>query len=890
MKIVLGLDADGGAWPPTTDGGTAEAGGAVVGPRGLLTIAETALGMRGPVQPQAVRLARWRAKLAAADTPGRFWHASFGVDPFATARTVLAMRDTLVEAGWHAESIQSPPARLADLAAAETVAPALPPGVADRLRAMLDQLAAVPPPEPIVATLLLLDDRALMPPGLGKLVSALEASGTLVSEAHPPAAAAPGDLGIVQAKLVGIEKGALQADGSFALLRADTEGAAVEVLADWLAADTKHQDTVLIAARPTGLLDAALRRRHLPRLGVSSVSPLRGLIQLLPLALAIRWRPFDAVRMLELLQMRHSPVPQEVRTRLANVLPDCPGRGGPKWRNAIDEGLAARDARLRAETPETVDARMRTARDAVAVFLEGPLADPESGMAIADLDAICSSLAAWGAMMSARDVALAGSLAGYASALFLAARETGLDHLPRLGLERLLDTLLAEGERDPTAPNEASEWAAVENPGAAWRPMRTLVWWGFDPPQLPARLPWDNAELEALAKAACVPWSPEAALSAASAGWRRPLLSAIDRALLVSIPGPDGDLHPLAHELASLLEPIPACRPNAEGLVAAADASLVGHTLRRTPVVPLSLPEPRAEWSIPAGLTMTRNEHSATSIELLLGCPFAWLLKGGARLHPGRRAEIADGERLIGLLAHRLAAELFQPGSPGTPQAVRAAAEARLQQLLEEAAAPLLQSGAATERVRLRERLPIAMEKIAELLGRAGLTVVGAEAERTATDMPEAGESFGGIIDLLLEDANRLPALLDLKWTRAGGRYRDRLEQGLAIQLSAYAKLVGAGERAAYFLLADAEGFSLDGAQLGTAVRAGAPTLHATWVDTLTSRQLRIATIRNGILRASGVGLDVKKPTPDPDGVPTRPMPPCGFCELGRLCGLEPMT
>jgi len=90
--------------------------------------------------------------------------------------------------------------------------------------------------------------------------------------------------------------------------------------------------------------------------------------------------------------------------------------------------------------------------------------------------------------------------------------------------------------------------------------------------------------------------------------------------------------------------------------------------------------------------------------------------------------------------------------------------------------------------------------------------------------------------------------------------------------------------------VADAEAFCLPGGRLGTAVGSTAPTLDATWAGTLTSRQLRMATIRTGTLRALGVGLDLKKPAPDPDGVPTRPMPACNFCEFGRLCGAEPMV
>ena len=90
-----------------------------------------------------------------------------------------------------------------------------------------------------------------------------------------------------------------------------------------------------VAGPHAGRGAAALRRRGLPRIGASATSPLRGILQLLPLALATRWKPFDAVRMLEFLQTPHSPVPREVRHALARLLPECPGRGGPEW-EAVD--------------------------------------------------------------------------------------------------------------------------------------------------------------------------------------------------------------------------------------------------------------------------------------------------------------------------------------------------------------------------------------------------------------------------------------------------------------------------------------------------------------------------------------------------------------------------
>lgn len=861
-----------------------------MGPRGLLTIVETALGIRSPAQPQAVRLARWRAKLAAADGPLRFWHASFALDPLATAQAVLSMRDALVEAGWHAEAISSPPQRLADIAAAETSGPSLLPGMPDRLRDVLREIAAAPPQESIAASLTLLDDRPLLPPGIGELVSALEASGTRIVQAGPPAVRACGDLGAVQARLSGGVAVPLQGDGTFALMRANTEGMAAEVLADWLAALSDRNGVVVIAQRPTGILDAALRRRHLPRLGVSTASPLRGLIQMLPLALATRWQPFDAVRMLDLLQMPHSPVPGDVRFRLARVLPECPGRGGLEWNDAIADGLAARADRLRTQDPNGAAVWIKAGEEAVRIWLQAPLADPESGIQVADLAALCSALTAWATRMAARDVPLAKSLVNYTSTLLTAVQESGMEVIPRLGLERLLDTVLADGETDPTAPSEASEWSCVESPGSAWGKHHTVVWWGFDPPPAPARFPWDVAETLALATAACTPWSPYAALSAASASWRRPLLGATNRALLIAIPGPDGNLHPLAHEIVPQIGQSPATCPTAEELLGGADLALAGTVIQLVPAEARDLPKPSAVWNVPVGLTLSRDTYSATSIESLLGCPFAWVLAGDAGIRAGRSAEIADGERLIGQLAHRLAAELFQRGGIRDPQEIKNAAAERLPALVEEAAAPLLQPGAAAERARMSERLPIAMQRIAGLLSSSGLAVVGAEVARGAQDMPEVGERFEGRVDLLLEDEDGRPAVLDLKWTRRAATYTGLLQDGAAIQLAAYARLVGAGERAAFFLLRDGEAFSTPLSGLGTPSAATAPTLVDTWERAIASRRLRLTTVRNGTLRALGVDYDQRNPGLDPDGVTLRPPPPCMFCAFGRLCGKTVVT
>jgi ATP-dependent helicase/nuclease subunit B len=887
MEIVFGLDADGLVWPATTNGAAAEAGGLVTGPAGLLRVVEAALGLGAPAVPVVKRLARWRAKLAAADAPARFWHASFATDPFATARLLLGWRDALVEAGWTADALPTAPARLRDMADAERAGPSLPASTADCLQRAITALRDDPPPEPIMRRLRLLDPRPLLPPGLGRLIDVLEQCGTVIEAEEAPMTAAIGDLGTVQGVLRGLGIGAIADDGRFTLLEAETESAAAELLADMLAALPNLDGLTILATRPTSMLDAALRRRHLPRLGFSPRSPLRGILQVLPLVFAIRWQPFDARSLVELLQLPRCPIPREVRRQLLFLLPETPGRGGAKWHHAIAEGLTELRSRLELDDPDRASERIASAEEAVAIWLESPPADPDSGLPVDALLRACGALARWAQGQAASGVPLAAILAAHAVALAEAVRESGLAVLPRSDLERLIDTILAEGEADPEAPAEAAAWGIASAPGAVWQPVARMIWWGFDAPTLPADLPWTDAEQAALAEGGCLPWQPANALSAASLAWRRPILAARQQAILVSIRAAGTEAHPISHELEPLLDAHQCLRPRAESLVGLKDPVLAGTTLPRQVAGPLALPVARATWRSGSGVPIARETDSATALESLLGCPFGWTMRQRARLRPGRFAEVAEEERLIGLLAHALAQELLLARTvPLTPGELALAAAARLPSLVEEAAAPLLHPGAAGELSRLLERLPRAMEAIGRLLVDGGYRVVATEAARDAVGLLDTGERLAGHIDLLLEDEEGRPALLDLKWTRRSRYYRDRLVGGNAIQLAAYSQLTGAGERAAYMLLADARAMGASAAMRGVEVVAKAPSLAATWVALRQSRTARGEALAAGHLHALGI-YEGKAPPSDPDAASLAPAAPCHFCDFGRLCGKE---
>ena len=102
------------------------------------------LALSGPQNSATVRVAAYAAKLRAAviAKPGIFCAKAFESDPWGVASTLVEWRDTLVSAGWKAQSCNS--ARVDDLALVEEQAPQLPSGPSDRLCAVFEALESQP--------------------------------------------------------------------------------------------------------------------------------------------------------------------------------------------------------------------------------------------------------------------------------------------------------------------------------------------------------------------------------------------------------------------------------------------------------------------------------------------------------------------------------------------------------------------------------------------------------------------------------------------------------------------------------------------------------------------------------------------------------------------------
>lgn len=920
MDIVFGLWADGGAWPPHGGGDDGGLGAPVVGPAGLTDLLESAYGLGGPTASQVERTAAWQRALETADDGRRFYSASLAADAWSTARLLLGWRDQLVDAGWD-PSIRYRSPRLADLASAAGADADLPRGPADRVAALCaavrdDDRAAAP------ARLRLIDRRHDLPTAIRRLVDALERAGVEIEQLGPvPAAAEDAALGRLQRYLLhGTEphgrnphggdlhdsdlhrrdphpsdQGVGTApDGTVVAARGSSAVLAGEIVADHLAAIPPARRTLVIAPPQEGsALDEALARRGAPRTGAVRSSPHRGSLQVLLLAFQVAWRPLDVQALLDLLLVENGPLPRRAAWRLARALENAPGIGNAHWRGAwerIESDLRERDLHdgdLREDDLREADDRAVASRiERWKAWTEPAGADPQTGMAEAEALAICDRVAAWAtARFQASGDALFLATARLAADVRAALVRLQRTHLPKPLVDRVIDQALDAGEHDPAAYAEASPWHVVAHPGAIWGPTDTVVWWDVrDQGEHARRAPWTDAERRELAAAGADLDDDARAARALSAAWERAVHHAGRRLLLVSV-GLDADGDDTAHPLTHRIAPVAGAvlrTVRLEDAIYARELDLVGAPVVRASVTLTAPPAPVTTWPVPSGFfaRLETRRQSATSLEDLLECQLKWALRDVARIRPGSAGALPDASRLLGSLAHELAATLFPPGPPPDPDRVRADAAALLEEVIPRSAAPLLQPEHAVDLVQARRRLPAALEALARTLARNRLSVV--DTERWVEAQPEGAPPLHGAIDLLTTDDAGAPAILDLKWTRSRSYRVAELKEGRAIQLATYGAMTANGgpPRGGYFLLKQREFVTLDGTGLtGTSVR-GDRDLGATWDAVVASWHAWLDAARGGELLATGVDPDIERPR----GAQVVREVKCEWCDFATVC------
>ncbi|GAB6056976.1 PD-(D/E)XK nuclease family protein [Desulfonatronum parangueonense] len=894
MQIVLGHGFDTGSYPDALEDSEAVVEKVVVGPTGLLSILEIRLGLKGPSVHPAVRIGQYLARLRVADNGQRFYSRSFETDAWATANELLGWRDALVFGGWNGRPIHGMSGRLADLADVESLGqPELAPGLGERLKSIEAALFGATAVQLGISSLTLAEPEQEWPEPWLNLFQSLSLAGVARTVLEPNFPDAPGDLGSLQRAFHANSGtgGTVAGDGSLLLIAGQTEAEAAEALAEWLAADSEaNKDVLIIKGMGSRLLDEALHARGLPRLGSDSGSRWRAALQVLLLALKNAWLPVNPQLLLEILTSPSSPVPRWAGRHFIQALQSHPGIGGELWIKARETALEEMQARLEQEklAPAKAAKKMREFQANLDFWLGGRRHDPQTGMPAKEARRICAEVARLAASRGGHsgDPLLVAAMS-QAMNLDEAIKASNLEQITRPQLKRMVDEVLQFSGTTPGMEAEAASWRSVKYPGQVWSPAKTIVWWRFlDQAQSRAPHIWTRAEQKALADAGVLLEDMNQQRFRQARSWRRPVILAEQQLILVMHRTEAADktaMHPLWDEIKQAVAP-----EEADERIITVEAGLLrtreslnflepgSRLIRRRKLAPLPLPQPRPDWDIPANTISFRARESASSLEMLLGCPLAWVLNYPAKIRMGALLSLPKEAQLTGILAHAVVERLFKSTGRCDPALSLKQAELIYEQLLPEIAAGLLQDGQAVERQRNCEQISHAAAALASLLDQCCLTVEGSEVFVTKASS-ELNTEFGGFLDLVLKNDNGEKVILDLKWSKTSKYKREELQSGLALQLAAYAWLLGETGKplpAGYYMLSQAELLTSDTTCFPGQTAVEGPPLSDVWTSLVSQIRAAMTTLENGQALAPGA---------EPDADPK--LKSCTFCRYTSLCG-----
>jgi ATP-dependent helicase/nuclease subunit B len=882
------------------------------GPLGFLSILETRLGLSGLSVHPVHRIDEYMRRMQHIDSDTAWFHNSFADDPWSTARQMLAWRDELVEAGWRGDQNTVGSLRLQALTELENVDLPLTPGRPERLRAVIRQLEKGK--KVGIASISLVEPLEVLPPVWRHLIGLLQEQGVRIGQLPQPTGCKhTSNLAAVQNTLLGNEGDDLlsREDDSLILLEADNEWQAAEHLALWLAAapDANEQVTI-ICGSDTSILDQALRRHGLPCLGRAEISRWREIQQVLPLVLANVWKPVDIRLLVEMLSLTVTPFPWFVCRRLLKAIAEEPGVGGRAWQKALEDIEKGYQERLaEKKVPEAAEKARQYVQEIQGVLVEERF-DPMEGIPEDVLRDRCQKVInLLGKRLSKKP--MLAEIIGQAREIQKIA--LGKGKIPRITLERMLDTVIGAGSKNLDIYEEAAPWHVVDHPGQVIDPRREIIWWGFQDPMIHPHAYWSKQERMELQAAGVFIEESKCFRNREANAWLQAFANAQERFIAIHIARMDGE--PISHhpfwdtifqavtqtgkgcaEGEAMQAVVRKCRE----LGNSANWAFAGRHCTLRKVEAESERGLISEYKVEEKHIKPKQELSYSQISAMIACPMKWALQYYAGLRLPTSQAIPSGNQMLGTLCHRIVEELYAARKQWEPDVAGDRARALYDQLLPSMASELLLEGRMVENRRYREAIARAISILVEAINRYGLTV---EATEAALKGKIEDIEVTGYADLLLRDSGGQAFVLDMKWSASDKYKRQEVADGSALQLATYAWMLRSAEaaqevHAGYFMLAQGQLIS-DSPLLGSRAVESAATLEQIWKMAFASLKEVLNDLDQGSLKANGIeelkmhrdsgeSLD-KIQAQRKEQYLAKGMlyqdPSCKYCAFSRLCG-----
>ncbi|GHG49406.1 hypothetical protein GCM10012320_17460 [Sinomonas cellulolyticus] len=870
-----------------------------VGRKNLIGLLQTRLGLTRPDFPNAERVSQYLARLEHLDRPDAWFHGSLEADPWSTAQELLAARDDAVANGWDGTLPEpgsgpahdaAPSPLLRTLAAGERAGMqaglALSPSLADDVPELLAELETSPLPLGI-DELVLQHPEAAFPAVWRRVIGALRDRGVHVIEAPEPAGAP-----------------------EITVLAAETEWEAAEHAARWLAAGDAggaNSRTAVVCSVPTPVLDQYLTAHGLPRLGLGARSAWRAQDQLIPLFFELVWAPANVHLLAEFLTLPDSPVKHRAARHLLRALSSAPGTRGPAWERAIQE---IRD-------DDTLGPDL--AADLDRLFSTGLLAEERRPSGAQLVEAAHWFTAALNARAASSE-RLQPTSAQLKRVLALVAP---LRHVSRRDLRRIIGSVVGPST-EPILPAEAAPWLRLNHLVELGEQVEDALWWGFQSASTPTARRWDAHDAAVLAQTGVELPTPQDLTALAV----RETLAAAGRCrriVLVQIAQRNGervDENPLLESLVERYGASPDASASLGDRIAAVTSApscltdqdgvwrLAGRTARleRAAAQRPAVPNPVQE--VGANAAMAPESLSFTQLEVLLGCSMRWALERKGRLRVPDAADIPEGARMIGSLAH-MVVEVLHGRLRAEHRAVPEDHEVAgvLEQLLPEMASELLLPGQKARRLTVVAAIAEAAHGFFRGLERAGVVLQDVEKPfvkelQLVTESGVLAIPVQGAADAVGVDTEGRTVVVDLKWYSGAKFLRQRIQDGRALQLALYQWALHDGAEAppddptAYYLLkqhAFASAHEHFGARIPRAEgpdqlwRRAVRSAETTLEQVLAGRVTATKPVEDAFAAAAEAAGGSPGTIEEVETLEGRLYvePGCRFCQFGALCGLK---
>jgi hypothetical protein len=913
FNLTFGIYLDGADWSDKP----ASLGEVKLGLLGMLNLLETHLGLTAPTVHPARRINQYMNRLQACDRPDAWFHQSFGADAWSTAKKLLEWRDILIESGWNGKSDKSCSIRLQALAKLEQAGLPLEMGREDRLQEVFHNIGQLK--RSTIGHVYLMEVPELLPPVWQNIFSKLRDMGVQIdpfpAQCSKPV---PSNLSSVRGAMTGSSgKGTVSGkDDSLLFLKASDEWEAAETLAIWLSSTPdSNKDVTIICGADTDVLDQALQRHGLPQLGTSESSRWRSSLQILPLVLANAWKPADVHSLVELLSLSMSPVPKYAVGPLLRALTEEPGTGGGAWTEALKTISEKKEEYLLKDgipeaTAKTDAASFIADLDA---FLSTERFDPVTGIPADALKRRCEWVKDFLSRQVGKEPMLVEALGNAKEMQKLA---EGKGNVPRVAVERMLDSVIGTGCTSPDRIEQAAPWRVVGHPGQITSNSKVIVWWGFNYPTDSQSVFWNESERDSLKRLGADIENSATLRRREASAWRRAIDNAEETLLMFhpeKMQGAENPHHPFWDEICNAAiriqpggeeEEVISCLVRECGKLNKKERwQLADRKLSLQKAEKKTSKKAKPVHKIPENAVSPPKSLSFSQMSTMIGCPMKWTLQYHADLKISDSLSLPTGNTMIGTFCHRIVQELFRkPPASLTAASAEKEAAALFDKLLPSMASELLLDGKGLDCQRYRIEISRAVSQLVAAISKHGLIVDGTEEK---LDGKLDGIPFRGYADLILHDKDKNLFVLDLKWSGSSKRKVEEVKEGDSLQLATYAWLLKSMKPSAkintgYFMLAQGELLS-DSELLKEDAMASALSLEQIWGMGVKSWKHHFKAVNDGTLEVTGVKeeslkteknlscgkiTEMLKSNCELDGMLYQ-QPPCFFCDFGNLCGMK---